>query len=1584
MLFKRLLETAEKYPDKIAIVYNDLKITFRELLQRVRQFSRGLKGLGVDRGDCLAAIIQNSPEFVITFLAVARCKAIILPINPAFKMSEIKRIIDAGDARTIVTDPVHVQLCQDAVTQLRKEIRLILVKDDRPGCIRFEDLLEPDDRKDGAGQGTPFGGEFIYLFSSGSTGRPKRLARTQKNYCFEMDGFIHLTGTTAQDSILCAIPLFHSHGIGSCLLPALGSGAQLVILEHFSPKGSISESLFFQRVGRMFDLIQGERVTIFPAVPYIFHAMIDSPIADPALLRTVRLCFSSGNFLPRDIYEAFLKTFHQHIKQIYGCSEAGAVSISVAEGDDFRMESVGTPLPGIEIKILGDDGEEMGVDQVGEVVFRSPGQTAGYKGLPELNRQAFRDGFFYSGDLGKLDEKGCLTIAGRKKLLIDTGGNKVDPYEVEDVLCSHQKVKEAVVVGIKATSGNEIVKAAVVPAETCSEEEIVAYCRRHLADFKVPKIVEFIKEIPKSPVGKILRKDLISRDEFNEKLNGFLKKIFQQKLGQSGPAIDAGDSFGRLGIDSATVIELNALLVKYFGDLPKTLFFEYDNINDLAKYLIESQRDRVESIFGTAADRKEAPPSAAPPETGTERVEGAGEASRGLTGAVSSVPHDVAVIGLHGRYPGAADLAEFWENLKSGKDCVTEVPADRWRMERFFSSDRTLKGKTYTRWGGFLTDIDKFDALLFSIAPKEAELMDPQERLFLEQVWATLEDAGYPRRYFLDKNSTAGRVGVFVGVMWGNYQFYGVEQSLLDYRESPPRSHYWAIANRISYFFNFTGPSLAVDTACSSSLTALHLACESIDRDECAMAVAGGVNLALHPLKYILTADGQYASTDGKCRSFGDGGDGYVPGEGVGAVLLKPLRRAEAEGDHIYAIIKGTALNHIGHTKGFTVPSPRAQADVVAGAFERSGITPDTVNYIEAHGTGTILGDPIEIRGLSFVFQKHTSARQFCAIGSVKSNIGHLEAAAGIASLTKVLLQLKHRQLVPSLHADILNPNINFQESAFFVQRQLSEWKAPRRVREGKEQTLTRRAGISSFGAGGSNAHVLVEEYPRRPAAAAATVPEKNIVVLSASDRERLSSHAANMLGFFRQTRRGPASAGEHSLTDYIYTLQVGREPLEERLAFIASNWEELEQGLDAFISGEPGDVPVFTGNSRSSSQQVNSVFSSDTGDELVKMIVDRREYEKLAQLWVSGIHVRWELLYPERPCRVSLPTYPFARERHWISNPVNRESIRRSSGAPPKLHPLIDRNISDFSAQRFTTSLDKDEFYVMDHVVKERHFFPAVAYIEMARAAGELSWNAGVGGLTDLVWESPIVVEKTARQVDIELVPGEEGSVDFTISTSLENGDRRVHSRGRLVYDDGGAGNGAGDRGDEMLDLAAVRERCTGSFSGEECYRLFETVEFRYGAGFRSIRELAYNGSEALAYLELPAELLDGAGDYLLHPSLLDGVLHSVMGLEAGSGNLRFGIPMVLEEIKICGGLPVQCVAHVRHAGPSVSSQPAVKKYHIDVCDGDGRMRLRLRNYTVRESVEAVTGSAAEDDMNAAAVEEVWETEPATSAVPL
>ena len=469
-----------------------------------------------------------------------------------------------------------------------------------------------------------------------------------------------------------------------------------------------------------------------------------------------------------------------------------------------------------------------------------------------------------------------------------------------------------------------------------------------------------------------------------EKTQVYVQALIGEHIKLAPERIDARESFDCFGIDSIVINHINARLERDFGELPKTLMYEHETVEALAKYLVSEQQPALRRLFGTVAqtDIERAPAEHTSKDTKPPRP------------ALLEECEPIAVIGHHGVYPGSQDLRQFWSNLRQGKDLVGLVPSSRWDSEASYDPDpaQAAHGKIYCKWGGFLEDFDKFDAGFFNIPAVEAAQIDPQERLFLQSVWSAFEDAGYTRErlkrlHARAENPTAksASVGVFVGVTTNSYQLLGPgegDQGTIVNPTSLP----WSIANRVSYFFDLQGPSMPVNTACSSALVAMDMACESLRRGDCQVAIAGGVNLYLHPSKYQSFCQRRMVSIDGKTRSFGAGEEGFVPAEGVGTLVLKPLAQAERDGDRILGVIRASGYQHSGRSNGYSAPNPNSQADLVSRTLRKANITADTIGYVEGHGTGTQLGDSLEILALSNAFQHDTDAEAVlrCWLGQVE------------------------------------------------------------------------------------------------------------------------------------------------------------------------------------------------------------------------------------------------------------------------------------------------------------------------------------------------------------------------------------------------------------------------------------------------------------------------------------------------------------------------------------------------------------------------------------------------------------------------
>ncbi|WP_432804134.1 SDR family NAD(P)-dependent oxidoreductase [Azospirillum argentinense] len=718
---------------------------------------------------------------------------------------------------------------------------------------------------------------------------------------------------------------------------------------------------------------------------------------------------------------------------------------------------------------------------------------------------------------------------------------------------------------------------------------------------------------------------------------GRLKRLLAETVRLPEDRIQSSEPLEGYGVDSIAVTQMNRKLGDVFGPISRTLLFQYPTLDALAGHLAANHAAACRRWTGQEAVAAPPPtplPAPLPPPAETP---------------ARDTRDPIAVIGLSGRYPQADTLEAFWANLRDGRDCVGEIPADRWPLDGFFEPDAAkavAEGKSYAKWGAFLDGFADFDPLFFNIAPREARAIDPQERLFLQCAWEALESAGYTRDALRD--GAGRRVGVFAGVTKTGFDLYGPE---LRRRGQVvfPHTSFSSIANRVSYCLNLGGPSMPVDTMCSASLTAIHEACQHIRHGDCDMALAGGVNLYLHPSGYVGLCSAYMLSRDGRCRSFGRGANGFVPGEGVGVVLLKRLSQAVRDGDPIHGVILGTAVNHGGKTNGYTVPNPAAQAEVIRDCLRRAGVDARTVGYVEAHGTGTELGDPIEVTGLTEAFRHDTADAGFCVLGSVKSNIGHLEAAAGIAGLTKILLQMRHGQIAPSLHARETNPNIDFAATPFAVPQTLSPWTRQRHAVDGQVRDIPRRAGLSSFGAGGSNAHALIEEYipPDAPAAPRRFAGDAGpaVILLSARTEERLRQVIANLHAFLAAAD----ADGTPSLHDVAHTLQVGREAFEERLGFVVSSLEELRATLARLLDPAAPRDGLHRGRIRRNRDELLARAADPAFRAQADAWMADHRYEALLEEWTKGVPVDWSRLYPgEKPRRVPLPTYPFARQRIW------------------------------------------------------------------------------------------------------------------------------------------------------------------------------------------------------------------------------------------------------------------------------------------------------------------------------------------------
>ncbi|MFF7725379.1 SDR family NAD(P)-dependent oxidoreductase [Streptomyces sp. NPDC008001] len=1066
--------------------------------------------------------------------------------------------------------------------------------------------------------------------------------------------------------------------------------------------------------------------------------------------------------------------------------------------------------------------------------------------------------------------------------------------------------------------------------------------------------------------------------------------------------LDVDVDLSEYGLDSIVITQLVNMVNESLGlELAPTVLFEHATIRAFGTHLSGEYGPALAERLGLGSPVAVAVattvPAAAPVAAETAREAGPAPAAP-VTAApapVTPVPvppvaptpaspyaerpqgDPIAVVGISGRFPQAADIDAYWQNLREGRDCIGEVPADRWDWRAHFGDPLREPGRTDVKWGGFMDGVADFDPLFFGIAPKDAVHMDPQQRLLMLYVWKALEDAGYAA------DGLAGEdLGLFVGTSDTGYGLLAERSRGTGESVTPTGSVPSVGPNRMSWFLDVHGPSEPVETACSSSLVAIHRAVAALERGECGAAVVGGVNTMVIPDGHISFSKSGMLSPGGRCKTFSDRADGYARGEGVGMLVLKPLSAAERDGDHIYGLIRSTAENHGGRSNSLTSPNPKAQAALIRHAYAKAGIDPRTVGYIEAHGTGTKLGDPIEINGLKAAFRElyeergATVEEVHCGIGSVKTNIGHLELAAGIAGVIKVLLQMRHRTLVKSLHCDTVNPYIDLSGSPFHLVREQQPWPAPRDA-EGRE--LPRRAGVSSFGFGGVNAHVVLEEYvppagsPGPTAGQPVSTSEPVAVVLSAAEPETLRARARQLAGWLDEGR-----IGEADLPRLAYTLQVGRVAMEERLAFLTPSLADLRERLRAFLDGSTAQG-VHVGQA-----QRQAPWSELVGDEDIALAVDswiaKGKLGRLLKLWVTGFDFDWRRLYADRPMqRLPLPTYPFKLQRYWIAD---KKADRKADKKAVKAATVATADRPDQAGTGRPATrrhdLDGHEFYLRDHLVQETPVLPGAAYLSFVREA--LAPAAGVR-LHDVAWLRPLEVT-APRTLHIETDEADEtnktggtgGTTRAFEAYVMHDGERVVHAKGTV------RSGPAPLPAVPAHDIGALLAACPSLRTGDEVYALFARMGLGYGSAFRAVETLHYGEDTALARLRLPAA---AASPLALNPGMLDAALQATLGLalgEAGEAPAGTALPFTVREVQVLSATPAEGWAVVRRAEDD-RRDAGVRRLDIDLCDTDGNVRVRLLGFGTRIKQAPAAAAAGETGTPAAPallVRPDWRDQPA------
>lgn len=896
---------------------------------------------------------------------------------------------------------------------------------------------------------------------------------------------------------------------------------------------------------------------------------------------------------------------------------------------------------------------------------------------------------------------------------------------------------------------------------------------------------------------------------------------------------------------------------------------------------------------------------------------------------------DVAIIGIACKFAGADNKDEYWDILRNGTCCIGKFPENRRKdTDVFLPENAADKGDPYM-YAGYLDEIDQFDSAFFRIPPKEAELMDPAQRVFLETAWEAIEDAGLGGKRLYNS-----KTGVYVGRDTSPKFEYKNIISGKDV-DVPTGTTTSILASRLAYILNLKGPGMVIDTACSSGLVSLHIAYQSIVRGEIDQAVVGGIALLPFPVN-----GGVISSARGKVSSFDKSSDGTVWGEGAGVVVLKSLADARKARDTIYAVIKGSALNNDGASNGLTAPSAESQAEVIKAAWENSGIDPETISYIEAHGTGTKLGDPIEAKGLALVFREFTSKKQFCGLGSVKTNIGHTIGAAGISSVIKMALALKNKQIPPSLNFEEPNPYIDFAMSPVYIVDRLTPWNSDQ---------CPRRCGVSSFGFSGTNCHIVMEEAPVMEATALEQ-DVRHIFTLSAKSEKAL----LNLVRGYVQYLENNTSV---HLGDICNTACKGRGHYNYRLAILSENTRELSEkirtihsrGLRAENSNSRGiyfgkySIVLNKGDKKEwELSEEEKIALSEASDQLIDSAGGTDISERLCELYIKGADVKWERNYRDGQYRnIPLPVYRFDRMRHWVE--TEGFSFFESNTLPPAqrapvgkvTHPILDKCIvRSMNEAIYATEFSVDKHWVLnEHAIAGKNAIPGTTYLETAVAAGYEYFGCDIIQLRNIQFYTPMVcIGNQTKEVQIVLRRQDEKTLFSAIScgNTGEEPDKEnwsIHCTGEME-----AGNRNFIR---QYDLKNMLDR----FGNEiEIIRDKKTI-MGFGPRWKGIRRARLGENEAIVYLELLDEIKADTEHFTLHPALLDIATSIAASAVPGGG---FYLPFGYRDVRIYSRIPSKCYSYI---SPLVTEKDReILKYNVEILDENGVVVVEINDFTMKK----------------------------------
>ena len=1186
---------AAQNPEAVALIFDGEELTYGDLNRRSNQLAHHLQSMGVEPDGLVGFCVERSLDMVVGLLGILKAGGCYVPIDPAYPNDRIAYMVEASNLSILLTQEQFQEKLAAPTVQM------VSIDTD------WDTIASQRDDNPTSGVG-PDNLSYI-IYTSGSTGKPKGVQichRSAVNFLVSMG---QQPGLNQQDTLLAVTTISFDIAVLELYLPLI-TGARVVL----------ASRQIATNAEQLSSLLAETRTTIMQATPATWQMLLAAGWQDGDGLKM--LC--GGEPMPRDMAGQLI-TMGGEIWNMYGPTETTVWSAACQVKTIDQPIPVAGPIANTQLYILptgftasaaGAEGcaiDPLPIGIPGEVHIGGDGLARGYLNRPDLTSERFiHDPFsdqpgarlYKTGDLARYRPDGTLEFLGRIDNQVKVRGFRIELGEIETALEQLPQVNKGLAIVREDNPGDKRIAAYLIlnDGATLKPAELRQGLRQILPDYMMPSIFVGIDVFPLTPNGKIDRRALPKPDQTNvggddayvapqNNLQRQIVSIWKEILNVDQVGIH--DNFFDLGGHSILVGRLHSHLITDLeditdNDISVVDLFTYPTINSLIQYLGQADSDKP-SLLQASSDRIKKQ---------RERVNQQSDA--------------IAIIGMACRFPGAKDIREFWHNLSNGVESISFFSDEE--LEEAGVEPAVFNDPNYVKAAAMLDGFDMFDAKFFGMTPREAEIIDPQQRLFMECAWHALEDAGYPT----ETGNT--RIGVYAGVRQSNYRLQNIESN----RERLAAINEYQIIfsndkdympTRVSYKLGLTGPSLNINTACSTSLVAVQTAFQSLQNYQCDIAIAGAAAISKLRKEGYLYKEGMILSPDGHCRAFDADAQGTVLGDGVGTVVLKRLDDAIDAGDNIYAVIKGAALNNDGSQKiGYTAPSVDGQAAVIAEALAIGDIAPETVTYIESHGTGTTLGDPIEMTALKRAYYTDPDKKGYCALGSVKTNIGHSDTAAGMAGLIKAALSLKHKTLVPHLHFNSPNPKLDLENSPFYVNTELTPWET---------NGNPRRAGVSSFGIGGTNAHVVLEEGPQLEPSESAK-PWK-LVPISTKTREALDTATTNLADYLQQNP-------DVNLADVAYTLQVGRKPFNHRRMILCQDTQDAinaltpldpKQVFDAVQ--EPVERPIAFMFSGQGSQYVNMAQDLYQSEPVFRAEVDRCAEILLPHL---GLDLR-QIIYP-------------------------------------------------------------------------------------------------------------------------------------------------------------------------------------------------------------------------------------------------------------------------------------------------------------------------------------------------------------------